>query len=111
MIFGVHGSGQILNSRYARYSRSIRLLMCLLTIPFSIRSIASTKCCKCQLGNYWGGRTWEQDGYTAHVRGIFDEQARLMVLKNWNTDLGDAWEWAERPEYPLKYSTFASNWA
>jgi len=30
-----------------------------------------------------------------------------MVLINWNTDLGDAWEWAERPEYPLKYSTFA----
>ena len=58
-------------------------------------------------GNYWGGRTWEQDGYTAHVRGIFDEQDRLMVLINWNTDLGDAWEWAERPEYPLKYSTFA----
>lgn len=58
-------------------------------------------------GNYWGGRTWEQDGYTAHVRGIFDEQGRLMVLINWNTDLGDAWEWAERPEYPLKYSTFA----
>ena len=58
-------------------------------------------------GNYWGGRTWEQDGYTAHVRGIFDEKGRLMVLINWNTDLGDAWEWAERPEYPLKYSTFA----
>jgi len=58
-------------------------------------------------GNYWGGRTWEQDGYTAHVRGIFDEKGRLMVLINWNTDLGDAWEWAERPEYPLKFSTFA----
>ena len=58
-------------------------------------------------GNYWSGRTWEQDGYTAHVRGIFDEKGRLMVLINWNTDLGDAWEWAERPEYPLKFSTFA----
>ena len=58
-------------------------------------------------GNYWGGRTWEQDGFEAHVRGIFDDKGRLMVRINWNTDLGDAWEWAERPEYPLKFSTFA----
>ena len=54
-----------------------------------------------------GGPTWEQDGYEPHVRGIFDDKGRLMVVINWNTDLGDAWEWAERPEYPLKYSTFA----
>ena len=59
------------------------------------------------IGNFYGGRTWEQDGYEAHVRGIFDDKGRLMVLINWNTDLGDAWEWAERPEYPLKFSTFA----
>ena len=59
------------------------------------------------INNYWGGRTWEQDGYTPHVRGIFDEEGRLMVVINWNTDLGDAWEWVERPEYPLKFSTFA----
>ena len=37
------------------------------------------------IGNYWGGRTWERDGYEAHVRGIFDEKGRLMVLINWNT--------------------------
>ena len=59
------------------------------------------------IGNHWRGRTWEQDGYEAHARGIFDEEGRLMVMINWNTDLGDAWEWAERPEYPLKFSTFA----
>jgi hypothetical protein len=53
------------------------------------------------------GRTWERDGHTAHCRGIFDERGRLMVLINWNTDLGDAWEWADDPEYPLKYSAFA----
>lgn len=54
-----------------------------------------------------GGPTWEQDGYDPHVRGIFDEHGRLMVLINFNTDLGDAWEWAEQPYYPLKYSTYA----
>ena len=54
-----------------------------------------------------GGPTWEYDGYYPAVKGIFDDQGRLMVVINWNTDLGDAWEWAERPEYPLRYSAFA----
>lgn len=59
------------------------------------------------VNNILSGRTWEQDGYTPHARGIFDEDGRLMVAINWNTDLGDAWEWADIPEYPLEYSTFA----
>jgi Domain of unknown function (DUF4159) len=54
-----------------------------------------------------GGPTWEQDGYYPAVKGIFDEKGRLMVVINWNTDLGDAWEWAENPYYPLKFSTYA----
>ncbi|NIP77666.1 MAG: DUF4159 domain-containing protein [Gemmatimonadetes bacterium] len=54
-----------------------------------------------------GGRTWERDGRVPHVRGIFGEDGRLLVAINWNTDLGDAWEWADLPEYPLEYSTFA----
>ncbi len=54
-----------------------------------------------------GGPTYEYDGYVPHVRGIFDDEGRLMVLVNWNTDLGDAWEWADDPNYPLKFSTFA----
>lgn len=55
----------------------------------------------------WGIRTHESDGYTPYVRGISDDDGRLMVVINWNTDLGDAWEWAEDPRYPLEYSTFA----
>jgi hypothetical protein len=54
-----------------------------------------------------GYRTHERDGYVPYVRGIFDDNNRLMVVINWNTDLGDAWEWAESPYYPLVYSTFA----
>jgi Domain of unknown function (DUF4159) len=54
-----------------------------------------------------GGPTWERDGYVPALRGVFDEKGRLMVAINWNTDLGDAWEWAENPFYPLKYSNFA----
>lgn len=54
-----------------------------------------------------GGQTWEQDGYTPHLRGIEDEHGRLMVLISFNSDLGDAWEWAEQPAYPLVFSNFA----
>ena len=59
------------------------------------------------VNNIQQGRTWERDGITPHVRGIFDDDGRLMVVINWNTDIGDAWEWAEAPYYPLVYSTYA----
>lgn len=59
------------------------------------------------VNNIRWGRTWERDGYVPHVRGIYADDGRLMVVINWNTDLGDAWEWADIPEYPLEYSTFA----
>jgi hypothetical protein len=55
-----------------------------------------------------GARTSERDGEVAHLRGIFDDRGRLMVAINWNTDLGDALEWAEDPTYPLEFSSFAS---
>ena len=58
-------------------------------------------------GRYWGGQTSERDGFVPYVKGIEDDDGRLMVIINWNTDLGDAWEWAEQPDYPLQYSTFA----
>jgi hypothetical protein len=56
-----------------------------------------------------GGPTHEngETGRVPRVRGIFDDEGRLMVIINWNTDLGDAWEWAEDPAYPLQYSTYA----
>lgn len=53
------------------------------------------------------GISHEDDGTHAHVRGIFDDNDQLMVLINWNTDLGDAWEWADHPEYPAYFSTYA----
>ena len=52
-------------------------------------------------------RTYEKDGYVPHCRGIFDEKGRLMVIINWNTDLGDAWEWADLPEFSARFSTYA----
>jgi len=47
-----------------------------------------------------GGITWEQDGFVAECKGIFDDNGRLMVMINHNTDLGDAYEWADEPKYP-----------
>jgi hypothetical protein len=54
-----------------------------------------------------GWTTSERDGIVPHLRGISDENGRLLVAINWNTDLGDAWEWAEQPRYPLRFSTYA----
>jgi hypothetical protein len=54
-----------------------------------------------------GGPYWERDGYVPFCRGVYDEDGRLVVMINWNSDLGDAWEWAENPYYPLDRSTFA----
>lgn len=53
------------------------------------------------------GRTYERDGVTPHWRGIYDDEGRLMVMINFNMDLGDAWEHADWPEYPERYTAMA----
>ena len=53
------------------------------------------------------GPTTECYGCYPAVRGMYDDEGRLQVIINFNTDLGDAWEWAENPSYPLEYSTYA----
>ncbi len=55
----------------------------------------------------WRRQTHEQDGYVPALKGIFDEKQRLLVVIHFNSDLGDAWEWAEQPDYPLEFSTYA----
>lgn len=50
------------------------------------------------------GVTYEQDGYNAEWRGIYDDKGRVMVAICHNMDLGDSWEHADNPEYPEKYS-------
>jgi uncharacterized protein DUF4159 len=53
-------------------------------------------------------RTWEQpDDTEPRVRGVFDDAGRLMVLITYNSDLGDAWEWMDDPEYPAKFTGYA----
>ncbi len=53
------------------------------------------------------GRTYEQDGYDAHWRGIYDDKGRVMVAMCFNQDNGDAWEWADLPAYPEHYASQA----
>jgi hypothetical protein len=53
------------------------------------------------------GMTYERDGVTPHWRGIYDDHGRLMVVINFNMDLGDAWEWADLPEYPEQWTALA----
>jgi hypothetical protein len=52
------------------------------------------------LGSVLRGVTYEQDGYQAHWRGIYDESHRLTVIINHDMDMGDAWENADNPYYP-----------
>ena len=53
------------------------------------------------------GRTYEQDGFEARWRGIYDDKGRLMVAICHNMDLGDAWEYADAPQYDEKFSALA----
>ncbi len=53
------------------------------------------------------GRTYENDGVEPHWRGVYDDEGRLMMLINHNMDLGDAWEHADWPHYPEKYTALA----
>ncbi len=58
---------------------------------------------------YPGARTDEgNNSEVPSVRAILDDEGRIMVVINQNTDLGDAWEHAENPFYPLDYSTYAT---
>ena len=43
----------------------------------------------------------------ARWRGIHDEQGRLMVAVNFNMDMGDAWEHADDPMYPVPMTSLA----
>jgi hypothetical protein len=53
------------------------------------------------------GRTYEQDGIEPHWRGIYDDKGRLVVAICHDMDLGDAWEYADWPEYDEKFSGLA----
>ncbi len=61
------------------------------------------------IGSFLAGRTWEKGGLVPHLRTILDDAGRPMLFINWNTDMGDGWEWSNVEEYPgyLKYTSMA----
>jgi hypothetical protein len=46
-------------------------------------------------------------GKGAHWYGIYDEKGRVMVAISYNSDLGDAWEYADDAWYPSKFADLA----
>jgi hypothetical protein len=53
------------------------------------------------------GRTYEKDGFDPKWRAIRDDQGRVMVAICHNMHLGDAWEWADDPQYPERFASLA----
>lgn len=53
------------------------------------------------------GSQIERGGVEPHWRAVLDEKGRVVVAICFNMDLGDAWEWADLPEYPERYASLA----
>jgi hypothetical protein len=49
----------------------------------------------------------EQDVDRATNHAILDDAGRVMVLINWNSDMGDGWEHTYDPSYPTRYANLA----
>jgi hypothetical protein len=54
-----------------------------------------------------GCKNCEDGGRGAHWRAIKDDKGRIVVAVSHNSDLGDAWEFADSPYYPEKESALA----
>jgi len=46
-------------------------------------------------------------GQPAKFYGYYDDKGRLLMIINHNNDIGDFWEWIDRPMFPLQPSTEA----
>ena len=49
----------------------------------------------------------EQGINSASNHAILDDEGRVMVLINWNSDMGDGWEHTYHPDYPTRYANAA----
>jgi hypothetical protein len=54
-----------------------------------------------------GCKNCSEGGRGAHWRGIYDDKGRVMIAISYNSDMGDAWEWADDPYYPEKAASLA----
>jgi hypothetical protein len=49
----------------------------------------------------------QPEGTQPAWRAIYDDKHRMVVAVNFNTDFGDAWEFADVPEYPAEMTALA----
>jgi hypothetical protein len=49
----------------------------------------------------------QPSGTTPAWRAMYDDKNRQIVAVNYNTDIGDAWEYADAPEYPEHMTALA----
>lgn len=55
----------------------------------------------------YGGKVYQPEGTMPQWDAIYDDKGRMVVAVNYNTDIGDAWEYADAPEYPAPMTTLA----
>lgn len=53
------------------------------------------------------GPGYERGGVVPHWRGVLDSKGRIMIAACHNMDVGDAWEFADDPDYPERFSSQA----
>lgn len=53
------------------------------------------------------GAGYERGGITPHWRGILDDKGRVVIAICFNMDVGDAWEFADDPNYPERFASEA----
>jgi len=54
-----------------------------------------------------GAKYPEAGGRGAHWRAIYDDKGRILVAISYNSDIGDAWEYADDSWYPAKFADLA----
>jgi hypothetical protein len=54
-----------------------------------------------------GGQTVARMEGPPHWRGIYDDHGHIMVAVNFNSDMGDGWEHADDPFYPVPFTALA----
>ena len=52
-------------------------------------------------------RVYQPEGTAPAWRAMYDDQDRMVVAVNFNTDVGDAWEYADSPLYPEQMTALA----
>jgi len=96
--------------------RSHQIFHCVFDLPDDL----NLQCPNVMLGtnSQYDGVTWErEDAHDVHVRAIFDDKGRIMVIATHNTDNGDGWEregdneyyfreFSEKKSYPLTINIF-----